>query len=496
MAEEITPTSPTEENGITWAWVGCGLGLLTCGAALSWLSRSFVYGTEMLHRPIPLLIGLLMLSALVYFAAIHLAKISTPTRKLAYFIFGVGALMRLLVAPSLPILEDDYYRYLWDGGVTAQGVNPYTTIPADVQARRDSVEAPLLQLADDAGIVLHRVNHPQLGTVYPPVAQVAFAVAHWIAPWHLAGLRLLYYGVDCIAFGLLVLLLRQLKQSPLLSLIYWWNPLLVEEVYNSVHMDILLVPFLLGVVLLVLQGQIGWSMVPLALATATKLWPVLLVVPVLALIARDKRRLLLTTGIFIILSGALLSPLLSIRSLGDDSGFLAYGARWEMNDALFMVFPWTISTLSGLLSFPVDPALAHRGGRLIAAGLVGLVALSMAWRAHRLTQVAGDGSIANWTLEHRLAWCRGLCWIVAALFLLSPTQFPWYFVWLLPFLTITPNRALLGLTFVLPLYYLRFYFDARDMVDVFHNQIVWLEFGPILLWLLFDGYRARRNPAP
>ena len=40
-------------------------------------------------------------------------------------------------------------------------------------------------------------------------------------------------------------------------------------------------------------------------------------------------------------------------------------------------------------------------------------------------------------------------WIVAALFLLSPTQFPWYYLWLLPLLALRPIWPLLLYTALL-----------------------------------------------
>ena len=40
---------------------------------------------------------------------------------------------------------------------------------------------------------------------------------------------------------------------------------------------------------------------------------------------------------------------------------------------------------------------------------------------------------------------------VGGMFLLSPTQFPWYYTWLLPLLAVTPSLPLLLYTALLPL---------------------------------------------
>ncbi len=42
----------------------------------------------------------------------------------------IGLLMRALLFDSYPVLEIDFYRYLWDGAVLANGFNPYALPPA------------------------------------------------------------------------------------------------------------------------------------------------------------------------------------------------------------------------------------------------------------------------------------------------------------------------------------------------------------------------------
>ncbi len=475
--------SSWEEKGTRRVWWGCGIALLLCTLGLAALSHHFDYGSDMRSRPILPFVGLLMGAALVYFVGVYMALQTAPTQRLAFGIFAVGALMRLILATSQPVLEDDYYRYLWDGAVTAHGENPYGVIPLDVQERDEDITDTLLALGDEAGMVLERVNHPQLGTVYPPVAQAAFALAHAVSPWKLSGLRLLYYALDCAVFALLVALLRQLGRSPLLTVIYWWNPLAAKEIYNSVHMDLLLVPLLLGAVLLALRGRIIWSMLPLALAVATKLWPVLLLLPLLATARHTPRKAGIALIVFLLGSGLLLSPILTITALKDESGFVAYGSRWEMNDALFMVFPWIAEGVAHLFQMDLSHGTAHRAGKALVALLtLGVVAwvTRTAYRSH--------GAVGHHA-AHSL--CGGLLAIVGALFLLSPTQFPWYFLWLLPLLSLYPNRGLMLLTLVLPLYYLRFYFEARGAVEFFHYRIVWFEYLPVWSMLLFDAYQKK-----
>jgi hypothetical protein len=232
-----------------------GIAILACCAAITHLSHHFTYATDMAERPILPFVALLMTAALPYFLAVYLVPRIAWSRSLAWCVFLAGAAMRLLFASSQPILEDDYYRYLWDGALTAHGYNPYTIRPADALAEGNGIPIAIAELARDSHPILARVNHPELGTIYPPVAQAFFAVAYWMAPWQTAGLRVLYYLADCAVFALLLALLRQLNRSPGLVLLYWWNPLCAKELYNSLHMDILLLPWLLAGLLLLLRGR-------------------------------------------------------------------------------------------------------------------------------------------------------------------------------------------------------------------------------------------------
>jgi hypothetical protein len=80
---------------------------------------------------------------------------------------------------------------------------------------------------------------------------------------------------------------------------------------------------------------------------------------------------------------------------------------------------------------------------------------------------------------------------VTLLFILSPTQFPWYYLWLLPFLTLHPHPALILYTALLPLYYLRPLMAAHGHKALFDHGVVWVQHGPVIVWLLLDWMVSR-----
>lgn len=457
-------------------WGVAGILLLIFNFGVIYLSPQFAYERNNLSKPILTFVGIELAAGAVCLLILANVRQTKPGRNLLIWVIVAGAIMRIAMFNSTPVLEDDFYRYLWDGAVTAQGENPYSFSPDEVMIadEQSSVPAALRQLAGESDEILWRINHSELRTIYPPVAQAAFALAYWLKPWSLTAWRLTLLGFDLATLGLLALLLQRLN-LPMLSLaIYWWNPLLLKEAFNSAHMDLVVLPFVLAAVLLAISKREILAAGALALATGAKVWPVLLLPLILRSLFRQPGKLLAAGALFTLLSGAMFIPIYLAGS-GDDSGFTAYGQNWEMNDALFMLILST--SRAAVTSFGFDP----QHGKLLARLLTGLLL----------------GALIVWTMRREpdteLQFCENCLVIVAALFLLSPTQYPWYFIWLIPLLAVRPRRSLLLLTLLLPLYYLRFYFSARDNLKAFDQGIVWLEYLPVWALLVREWYAARRG---
>ena len=79
-------------------------------------------------------------------------------------------------------------------------------------------------------------------TIYPPAAQALFALSYVIDPFNLTTWKIILLVFD---FAALILLFYALRASSLpysYLMIYWWNPLLVKEILNSGHLDVLVKP--------------------------------------------------------------------------------------------------------------------------------------------------------------------------------------------------------------------------------------------------------------
>ncbi len=465
-------------------WVVAGLLLVGLHLALAWLSKSFDYETPLLERPISSLVLIELIAGAVFMTTIWGIRLSLPgSRALMTWVIAVGALLRAIMMTSTPMLETDFYRYMWDGAVLANGVSPYRYSPEEAAKPSDSVPIALQKLAHESGNVITQVNHPQLRTIYPPVAQVFFAAAYYLGPWSMLSLRIVLVVFDAATFLLLLAVLRGLNLSSLFVVIYWWNPLVVKEIFNSAHMDVIAIPLVLAALILTMRARHLNAAGVLALAVGAKLWPVVLLPVVLSRLWRVRRHLFLAVALFSFLSLMLLLPVY-LGGCDWNSGFMAYGGQWEMNDALFMALTRGVAWLAKLVpaTFSVLPIPVDAAARIFTLLLLGAW---IAWLSK------------NESAEPAEFWERSLL-IVAALFLLSPTEFPWYYLWMLPFLVIKPRFSLLLLGALLPLYYLRFYYAARDNVGVFDYYIVWLEYIPVWCtliyeWLVASGARGGKR---
>lgn len=454
----------------------CAVLLGAAVVAVAVLSRQYDYTGDPLARPTPMLVAILVVAAAAYLTAVYVLIQYAASARLLWFVFGLGAVLRIVLLFSTPILEDDYYRYLWDGAVVARGYGPYTHAPRSVQRAEASVPAALVELGRESGDVLRRVNHPELTAIYPPVAQMAFAAAHVLGPWKLSAWRGLVLVFDLATFIFLMRLLTSIERPAHLAAIYWWNPVVLKETVNSAHMDVLTLPFVLAALIFALRSQRARATIAGSIAIGAKLWPLLLVPFLGRATGLPPRKLATPLLVLALVSGSLTAPLLYSSVLRDESGLAAYGERWEMNDGLFLAYRGAARLVARALPLDDHSASADqiaRGGVLITIAVLAIV-------------------LSRRPLDNANDLFRRIALFLGAVFLLLPAQFPWYYTWLVPFLALAPRPSFLLLTLTLPLYYLKFFYDARGQVEYFHHVVVWIEYAPIYALLAYELWRERR----
>ena len=226
----------------------------------------------------PNLVGFFTCIALVGLPAVGLFTFATRQGRefsITSILFW-ATLLRLCGLIGVPLFEDDYFRYLWDGYRFAMDGTPYGTTPFDFF---DDPSVP-----QSFQLILNGINYPDLPTIYGPTTEVAFLIAYWLSPGKLVGLQLILIFMDVA----LIWFMRTECSSRFLFL-YAFCPLVIKEIAFTAHPEAIGILCLVGAVMcrkrnaevplgILLGLAIGarvfaWILVPfLLLRTGWKAW--------------------------------------------------------------------------------------------------------------------------------------------------------------------------------------------------------------------------------
>jgi len=399
-----------------------------------------------------------MIIGLYFFIAVLNIKKIKSNKFWLGFIIAVGLVSRIILIPSQPVLEDDYYRYMWDGAVTAHGFNPYLYSPEAAMNFTDGdIPEELHHLANESGEIVKNINHPRIRTIYPLLSQIVFATSYFISPWEFWAWKVLLLLFDIALLLILFRTLKELKLSVLFIVFYWLNPIVLHEFFNGAHMDLLALLFVSISLYLSIKNKTLFAVVTLAIATGFKLWPVVLLPLLLRNFLQDRKLLLKFIGVFAGIVIILFIPVL-LSKLDDTLGFLKYAGKWINNAAVYSIFQWIVQETISLFQLSISClSCINRWGIII----IYLVIIAIILRK---------------TQENKLVFFYKALLIVAVLYLISPTQFPWYYTWMVPLLAIRPKASLLLYPLLLPLYQLNYLSD----------YIIYIEHIPVLILFILE----------
>ncbi len=346
--------------------------------------------------------------------------------------------IRLFFVGSSPTLSDDMYRYVVDGRQILSGHNPYALAPSDIQTADPAVQR-----------VLGHVNHPDLVTIYPPAAQIVFALA--AVPGNVVLFKAVLVLFDLGVCALIMLILDRMKTNRDRAVLYAWHPLSVLETASSGHIDTAALFFLFLAVFFihrtsVMRNATSGSM--LALSGLVKLFPFALV-PAFFLVHERNRRVIpgfsFTFTTFCLCLAFMPNLMNGIETLG------LYVREWEFSGFLFR--------LSGLAGLPQP---------LIRPGLALAFVLFVMHDA-----VKNKRSFCS---EPDHAVTRHAYITAFAYLMLTPTLHPWYALYLVAFLPFHPGVSGLCLSWAV---FLTYY-----VLIGFKTVGVWQESG-IMAFMVF-----------
>ncbi|MEL6718570.1 MAG: hypothetical protein AAFP82_07630, partial [Bacteroidota bacterium] len=159
-----------------------------------------------------------------------------------HFWIGVAVILRFALLFGLPNLSDDIYRFIWDGRLLQNGINPFDHLPSYYLQQGILPEGITQEL-------YQQLNSPEYYTIYPPIAQLSFYIATWLFPNSILGsaivMKLILFAFECGNVWLLLRLLPLFGFAQRNVLIYALNPLLVLEITGNLHFEGAMIFFLL-----------------------------------------------------------------------------------------------------------------------------------------------------------------------------------------------------------------------------------------------------------
>jgi len=317
-------------------------------------------------------------------------------------IVAIGLIARATLLPTSPTLSTDAYRYVWDARVGAAGIDPYAYPPT----------APELARLRDSR-VYPQLNHPTWHSVYPPPAQAFFRAVYWIAPDSVAAMKAALGIAELLALGALALLLRTLELPAGRLAIYAWNPLLLVEIWGSGHLDAVVLAAVTVAALASARRRDALAAAVLGVGTLMKLYPAILLV--------------------------LLSGRRRASVIGAFAGVIAVG----------------VIATGGPSHWPLAAIGRYVREEYFNPGLVRSVVnqpmLALAMTAAWVVAVAWRGGAAH-LAERAVPLATGFI-------VLAPSVFPWYAVWLVPLLAVTPSAPLIVFTGSVAFAYAFFLFE-------------------------------------
>ncbi len=250
-------------------------------------------------------------------------------------IIYLGVCFRLLFLFSTPLLSDDFYRFIWDGRLWFNGINPFAELPTfymeNLNMAPVGINAELFNL----------INSPTHYTVYPPIPQFINWVAAWLASdsiWlSTVILRIAQIAAEIGTLLLFPSLLRAFKIEVKNIAWYALNPLIIIELVGNLHHEALMIFFLMLFLSNLQQEKISRAAFAFAMAVAAKLIPLMFLPAVLL-------SLKLKTGVrfivvFSISMAIIFAPLLDPSFFrGIENSLLLYYQKFEFNAGIYYAF--------------------------------------------------------------------------------------------------------------------------------------------------------------
>ena len=359
---------------------------------------------------------------------------------LVIIILGFTARAIFLFYPA----GNDIYRYIWEGYVQNQGLNPYIHAPDD----------PALSVIAQGELhpIWNSINHKSYPAVYPPLTLLIFRLLAGLRPDPML-FKIFMVLLDVLLLVVLAFIVKLRKIPAKRLLLYACNPLVIVFLAGEGHLDGIQVFFLFLAILFFLKKKSIAGFLFLGLSVVIKYFTAV-VIPFF-LTAKKSWRCLV-----VLLPVVLFIPYVAAGS-GVLKSLVTFSTGMHYNDSLVVLLRWLFADFAPLVA-----------GVLIFAGLV-------------------------WIFLFVHDPLRSVYLACGFLLVFLPTLHPWYLILIAPFMIFFPSRAWLWLQAAM---LFTFPVMAIDYNTGVFQEIHWLKlleyvpFYGLLMWGFFgNGHLFRDN---
>ncbi|MFT6795194.1 MAG: alpha-1,6-mannosyltransferase [Maribacter sp.] len=412
---------------------------------------TFAYHLERTDFP-----KLLSLFAALFFLCYKIIQFEKWNFKL---LLGIGILARLVFLFMEPNLSQDFYRFIWDGELVRNLINPYVEVPNNLISQPKLIIQNAQQLYEGMGSLSARHF-----SNYPPLNQFFFAVATILGGKSVLGSIIALRGIILLAdIGIFYIgrkLLKRLNQSPHLIFWYFLNPLVIIELTGNLHFEGVMLFFFLWSLYLLSVHKWQWAAVVLACSISVKLVP-LLFLPLFLKHFNFKRSI-----IFYIIIG--LTSLLLFAPFYTSDFIHNYSQTIGL---WFSNFEFNAGFYNGVkqiaIEFDAKPwELIKTYGKITSILTIGIVLLFTFLRKNQ------DLSVL----------ISSMLWVLTLYYFLSATVHPWYIIFLVTLSIFTTYRyAIVWSAAVVLSYFAYSQIDFRE-----HLGLLTIEYCAVFGYLIYE----------
>lgn len=187
---------------------------------------------------------------------------------------GIAIIFRLIFLFATPNLSQDFYRFIWDGRMILEGLNPYLSLP---ETYIQQGNFPISQ-AKELYAGMGELNGSHY-TNYPPLNQLCFLIAAVFSNDNILGAVVVFRVLIILAdVGILYFGKRLLESINIpIKNIFWYilNPFIIIEMTGNLHFEPVMLFFLIFGMYKIYQQKWIWGAILIACSVSVKLIPLL-----------------------------------------------------------------------------------------------------------------------------------------------------------------------------------------------------------------------------